>query len=320
MTFIKMLCDNEEIIENLIYKFNLFKYFKPILIFLYDKIKTIIEDFNSVSIENDRIKIYIKHENVDDKHLYKIQLFDIVENKVEQTNYISNDNLSMNKHINWRCTSICRDFSYLQQLFLLLQSFFEVLINTKDKKRILCNSSYFDLIIIIINSSNIMKKLMDSSYCDIVFKVINKELDLYFMNTHLLCLFFVYFWDKKINEEIISITKSFLLFSLYYVKTPSFQFSWSIICVRKLNEYCSTFLIIINSWKNSSDENFDLIKPLFKDSGWTECLIDIFNALNPFSSSSSKQSPPFLSFLSSVSPSEDTTNILENISKSISLL
>jgi hypothetical protein len=62
-----------------------------------------------------------------------------------------------------------------------------------------------------------------------------------------------------------------------------------------------------------------LIKSLFKDSGWTECLIDIFNALNPFSSSS-KQSSPFLSFLLSVSPSKHIANILEFTSKSISLL
>jgi hypothetical protein len=63
-----------------------------------------------------------------------------------------------------------------------------------------------------------------------------------------------------------------------------------------------------------------LIKSLFKDSGWTECLIDIFNTLNSFSSSSSKQSPPFLSFLLSVSPSENTAKILKFTSESISLL
>jgi hypothetical protein len=63
-----------------------------------------------------------------------------------------------------------------------------------------------------------------------------------------------------------------------------------------------------------------LIKSLFKDSGWTECLIDIFNVLNPFSSSSSKQLPPFLSFLLSVSPSIDTADILKFTSKSILFL
>jgi hypothetical protein len=165
-----------------------------------------------------------------------------------------------------------------------------------------------------------MKKLMDSSYCDIVSKVISRESDMYFISTYSIYLFFISFWDKKINEEIISITKSFLWFSLYYVKNPSFQFSKSIICLEKLFGYCKTFPIIINSWKNSSDEYFDLIKSLFKDSGWTECLIDIFNALNPFSSSSSKQLPPFLSFLLVVSPSKYTPNILKNTSKSISLL
>jgi hypothetical protein len=62
-----------------------------------------------------------------------------------------------------------------------------------------------------------------------------------------------------------------------------------------------------------------LIKSLFKDSGWTECLIDISNVLNPFSSSS-KQPPPFLSFLLSVSSSENTADVLELTSKSILLL
>jgi hypothetical protein len=63
-----------------------------------------------------------------------------------------------------------------------------------------------------------------------------------------------------------------------------------------------------------------LIKSLFKDSGWTEYLIDIFNALNPSSLSSSKQSLPFFSFLSSVSPSEITTSILKDTSKAVMLL
>jgi hypothetical protein len=87
--------------------------------------------------------------------------------------------------------------------------------------------------------------------------------------------------------------------------------------VKILSDYCKTFLIIIKSCKNGSDEYLK-IKSLFKDSGWTECLIDIFNGLNPFSSS--KQLPPFLSFLLSVFPSEDTVNILKDISESISLL
>jgi hypothetical protein len=222
----------------------------------------------------------------------------------------------MNKHINWRYTSIRRDFPYLEQLYLLLESFCNILFNTKDKKRILYNSSYFDLIIIIINSFDTMKKLMDLFYCDIVIKVNGKEYDMYFMNTYLICLYFLYFWDKKINEEIISITKSFLWFSLYYVKNPSFQFSGNGFCLRKLIIYCRTFFIIINSWKNSNGEYFNLIKSLFKDLGWTKWLIDIFNTLNTFLSSSSKQSPPLLS----VSSSEDIINILEYSSVSILLL
>jgi hypothetical protein len=62
------------------------------------------------------------------------------------------------------------------------------------------------------------------------------------------------------------------------------------------------------------------MKSLFKDSGWTKCVIDIFNALNPFSLSSLKQSPPFLSFLSSVSPCEYTAHILIFTSQAIILL
>jgi hypothetical protein len=77
---------------------------------------------------------------------------------------------------------------------------------------------------------------------------------------------------------------------------------------------------MINSWKNSSDERFNLIKSLFKNSGWTEYLIDIFKALNPFSLSSWKQLPPFLSFLLFVSPSEDTAGILKFTSLAIIIL
>jgi hypothetical protein len=63
-----------------------------------------------------------------------------------------------------------------------------------------------------------------------------------------------------------------------------------------------------------------MIKSLFKNSGWTECLIDIFNALNPFSLSSWEQLPPFLSFLLFVSPSEDTARILKDTSEAVILL
>jgi hypothetical protein len=42
--------------------------------------------------------------------------------------------------------------------------------------------------------------------------------------------------------------------------------------------------------------------------------------LNQSSLSSSKQLPPFLSFLSYVSPSKDTTDILKNISETIILI
>jgi flagellin-specific chaperone FliS len=54
-----------------------------------------------------------------------------------------------------------------------------------------------------------------------------------------------------------------------------------------------------------------LIKSLFKDSGWTINLIDIFNALNPFLLSSSKQLSPF---------SKNIQKILEYTSKSIILV
>jgi uncharacterized membrane protein len=133
------------------------------------------------------------------------------------------------------------------------------------------------------------------------------------------CIFFESFWDKNLSKEIISITKTLLWFSLYYVKNPLFQFSENIICVKKIKDYCLTFHIIIGSWKNSSDEH-DLLKSLFRDSGWTECLIHIFNTLNPFSSSSLKELPPFLSFFSFVSLSDITSAILYYTSKSISLL
>jgi hypothetical protein len=79
---------------------------------------------------------------------------------------------------------------------------------------------------------------------------------------------------------------------------------------------------MINSWKSSSDEHFNLIKSLFKNLGWTEYLIDIFRVLNPFSISFSKQQllPPFLSLLSSVSPSKDIPDILKCTSEAIILL
>jgi hypothetical protein len=320
MTFIEMLCDNEEIIENIIYKFNLLEYFKQILIFLYDKIKIILKEFNSISIENDRIKIYVIHKNIDDEHSYKIKLLDIFENKVKNVDCscILGCYFDMKKHINWRYTSVCRDFSYLEQLYLLLEAFSNILFNIKDRERILYNFSFFDLIIMIINSFDSMKKLMDSSYSDIVFKI-NERGDLYSESTYLVILFFMYFWDRKINKDIILIIKSFLWFSLYYVKNPSFQLSGSVHCLEKLKRYCLIFLVIIDSCNNSSGEYFNSIKSLFKESGWTECLIDIFNALNPFPSSS-KQSPPFLSFLLSVSPSEDIAEILKYSSLYISLL
>jgi hypothetical protein len=190
----------------------------------------------------------------------------------------------------------------------------------KGKIRPSDTSSFFDLIVVVSNSFELLKKLMESSFSDIVLLTLNDERDIYFLSTNVIKSYFYFNWNGIIYEEIISVTKSLLYFSIYYVKSPSFQKDESFICLKKLTSYCSIFFVIIKSWKDLSDEHFNLIKSLFKDSGWTECLIDIFNALNPFSLSSSKQLPPFLSFLSSVSPSEDTTGILEFTSLAIVFL
>jgi hypothetical protein len=176
-------------------------------------------------------------------------------------------------------------------------------------------SSFFDLIIVILNSFELLKKIMESSFSNAV-----PLIPLYLLSTSVMLDYFYSNSNRIINEEIISITKSILYFSVYYVKSSSFPKGNTYFCLTILRYYCLRFFFMINSWKNSSDKLFNLIKSLFRNSGWTECLINIFKALNPFSLSSSKQSPPFLSFLSSVSPSENTANILECTSEAIILL
>jgi hypothetical protein len=303
---------------NLIYKQNLFEYLKPILISLYDKLKITIEEYKSTSSLNDKIKIYVSHEFVDGQYSYSIKLFDISETLVVNIAYsfISKDLCNMNEVIIWRYTPLCRDFSYFEGLNYFLLSLYLIRIRTQPPD----TSSFFDLMVVVLNSFELLKKLMEPSFSDIILRILNDPRDIFHLSTFVIFHYFYLNQNKIINKEIISITKSVLYFSLYYVKSSSFQKGESSFCLTKLRYYCSAFLYIITLWNISSDEHFNLIKSLFKNSGWTKCLIDISNALNPFSLSSSKQLPPFLSFLSSVSPSEDTADILRYTSKAIKLL
>jgi hypothetical protein len=319
LKFISILFKDKSNIQNLIYKQKIFEYLKPILILFYDKIKITLEELNSTSFFNDKIKIYASHDSdsVTGKYFYSIKLFDDSEIPVVNMGCSCTlENLfDMNEVIAWRYGPFHQYFSYFEGLkyFLWSLSFITHRILQRD------TSSFIDLIVIISNSFELLKKLMKSSFSDIVL-IFNDDRDMYHFSIVDVLYFLLLNWNKIINEEIVSITKLFLYFTLDYVKSRLFQEMDISFCLIKLNTFCFGFLHIIESWKNSSDEHFNLIKSLFKNSGWTECLIDIFNILNPFSLSSSKQSPPFLFFLLYISPSKTTADILKNTSKAILLL
>jgi hypothetical protein len=234
-----MLCENETNIKNLLYKWNIFEYLKPILISLYNKIKITIEEYNSVSFFNDKIKIYVSHDIVDGKYFCLIRLFDISEIPVVNIAYtcILKDFFNMNEVI------LFRDFSCFEGLkyFLLSLSFINNKIQSPD------STSLFDLIVAVSNSFELLKKLMESSFSDIILLTLNDQRDIYFLSTLVILNYFNFNWNKKINEEIISITKSVLYFSLFYVKSPLFQKGDISFCLEKLESYCLTFFLIIES-------------------------------------------------------------------------
>jgi hypothetical protein len=290
---------------------------KPILISLYDKIKITIKEYNSISSFNDKIKMYVSHDIVDGEYFYSVRLLDMSEIplvNVGCSNILKNF-YDMNEVIAWQYTSPCRDILYFEGLKYFLLS-----LTMTKKAQLFDNPSFFDLVVVVSNLVELLKKIMESSFYHIILLILNDQRDICFLSTGIILDYFNFVWNKIINEEIISITKSLLYFSLYYIKSSSFRKGNTSICLNILIYCCSKFLFIINSWKNSSDEHFSLIILLFKNSGWTECLIDIFKALNPFSLASSKQLPPFLSFLSSVCPSEYTACIPKFASEAIILL
>jgi hypothetical protein len=105
---------------------------------------------------------------------------------------------------------------------------------------------------------------MELSFSDIILLFLYEQRNMYFLGTGVILDYFCSNWNKIINKEIISITKSLLYFSLFYIKNPLFQKGEISFCLIKLRFYCSKFHFIINSWKNLSDEHFNLIKSLFK--------------------------------------------------------
>jgi hypothetical protein len=262
------------------------------LISLYDKIKITIEEYNLTSSFNDKINIYAFQDIFDNQHPYLIKLFDISETPVVNVTLggFLNNIYNINEVIAWLYTSLCRNFSYFKGLNYFLLSLSLIIIKTQPPD----SSSLFDLIIVVSNSFELLKKLMEPSLSDIILLILDDPRDIYHSSTSVVLNYFCFNWNRIINKEIISITESVLYFSLFYIKNPLFQKSF--IYLKKLRFYCSKFHFIINTWKNSSDEHFNLIKSLFKDSS------------------------PFFSFLSTVSPSKDTPDILKFTSQAIILL
>jgi transcriptional regulator NrdR family protein len=113
---------------------NIFEYLKPILISLYDKIKITIEECNSTSSFDDKIKTYVSHNIIDGEYFYSVRLFDITEIPVKNITYnsISKKLYSMNEIIVWRYMSLYRDFSYFKELKYFLLSLSSIRIKTQS--------------------------------------------------------------------------------------------------------------------------------------------------------------------------------------------
>jgi hypothetical protein len=325
LKFISTLFEDETNIKNLVYKQNLLEYLKSILISLYDKIKIAIQEYKPISSFDDKVKIYVSCDIVDSKGSsysinkffeYQMKIIDISETPIINIacSYISKNFYDMNEAIAWRYTSLCRDFSYFEGLKYFLSN-----LSLIKSKGLLFDPFFIsDLIVVISNSFELLKKLMESSFSLSIFN--DQKEDIYYKSLSAVLDYFFYIWNEIIDEKTISIIKSALYFSLYYIKSPLFQKEDSFTCLKRLTFCCSRIvLIVVALRKNSSDEHFNLIKSLLKDSGWIECLFGIFNVLGSFSLSS-KRIPPFLSFLSSIFPSEIITDILNYVSSALLLL
>jgi hypothetical protein len=129
--------------------------------------------------------------------------------------------------------------------------------------------------------------------------------------------------ERISNERKISIIESLLILSMKYLKATIFLIIEQNMKIVFFEPICSIFRdIVVLLGVELPNEYPDLIRSIFETSGWTEWLIHIFNALNVLSSSSrsSLSLPPSLSFLSSVSPSEETDKITRCVAITIKKL
>jgi hypothetical protein len=122
-------------------------------------------------------------------------------------------------------------------------------------------------------------------------------------------------WDITENNQKISIISSILECFTDLVNKLNFM------NIIHLEELYNSFGVIVMKGSELPGEYPDLIKSIFESSGWIELLIDIFNCLNPFSSSSSSKILPLsLSFLSSICPSEETVRIVRDVANTLKIL
>jgi hypothetical protein len=201
---------------------------------------------------------------------------------------------------------------------LLIQFNEESVVFKKTSNKFICLD---DLIKEIIDSFDILQKMLKIPNVIFVIREFRGLSGyLFFYNIQIIGKYIYNCWETIPDDVKVSMISSILYFSMKYFKGVLF---YDIPLDGKILMFCQIcymFYFIVFSGIKLFNTYFDLIRFHFEKSGWTEWLIHIFNVLNVLSSSPHSNIPPSLSFLSSISPSENTTYIVEITSKTIKML
>jgi hypothetical protein len=299
MNLMFLLSRYNENIKAIVYTSRIFNYFKPILLSLCEDLKKMLENSDQETSKANEIKTTISCENVLDKYKYFFSIHDLSHIPAENYGCSLTTETFWDTHLPmmWSRFPLCH-IETVNFLFLMIRSL-ESEINFFD-------SSCIDLMNEIVIFFNIQKRLIKTphfiSFIEdfnvvgrFLFNSVYAAVSMLVSNENVLLLG---------NKEKLSILMSLIEYSTFLVENS---------VVRKiyyLNCLCEILFKIVNITLKMPDEYRELIKSDFEISVLTELLIYVFYVLNSSSSSSSpssalEQLPSTLSFLSSISPSDE---------------
>jgi hypothetical protein len=273
------------------------------LLSLYNDVKVITEGWeeNKKLIKDDNIEIFVRSENVNGINDYVVNFFDSKEDHFGSFvwNLCYYFHADLNEFVVWRYSVLCQSFSSIEMLNSL---FFTIpMMNVRNSA-----FSYNALLHVIVNSFDIQNKLIEVPHFMSIVSVCKQGKLFMFSSIYAAAKFLHFSANVMENNEVISVISSLLKNSMYYVcKFDLDDISYfRIVC-----QNCYIIALIISKMPSKFQ---DLGRSILNNSGWTEWLIRIFNALNPFSKSPCLKSLPSpLSFLLSAPPSENLADVVK---------